>query len=458
MKDLTKGSITRHLLEMAAPVAAGMIVQTLYYLVDLYFVARLGESAIAGVSAAGSVMFIVIALTQMLGAGTVALIAQAAGRKDRHDANLVFNQSLVLSALCMLVTLVGGYALSGAYMRRLGADAATITAGISYLRWYMPGLALQFALIAMGSALRGTGIVRPTVLVQMLSVVVNAVLAPILIAGWGTGRPLGVAGAGLASSIAVAVGVVLLGFYFMRLEKYVGPHRELWRPRLPVWWRLLDIGLPAGGEFALMFLYTAVVYGIIRDFGAAAQAGFGMGSRVMQAIALPAMAIAFATAPVAGQNFGAGHGARVRATFRAAITVGAAVMLVLTLLCQIAPATLLRGFTSDAAVIKVGAQFLQVVSWNFVASGVIFTCSGLFQALGNTWPSLLSSAARLTTFALPVTWLAARPQFRLEEVWYLSVATVVLQALLSFWFARRQLRRRLGAAPRQRVADRAGAA
>ena len=193
MKDLTKGSITRHLLEMAAPIAAGMIVQTLYFLVDLYFVARLGDAAIAGVGAAGSVMFIVVALTQMLGAGAEALIAQAAGRRDRHDANLVFNQSLVLAGLLTVVTLVAGYALAGAYVRRLGADAATATAGLDYLRWYMPGLALQFALIAMGSALRGTGIVRPTMVVQMLSVVVNAILAPILIAGWGTGRPLGVA-------------------------------------------------------------------------------------------------------------------------------------------------------------------------------------------------------------------------------------------------------------------------
>jgi putative MATE family efflux protein len=443
MKDLTKGPITRHLLEMAAPIAAGMIVQTLYFLVDLYFVARLGDAAIAGVGAAGSVMFVVIALTQMLGAGAVALIAQAAGRRDRHDANLVFNQSLLLAALLMVVTLVAGYALAAVYMHRLGADTATQVAGTTYLHWYMPGLALQFALIAMGSALRGTGIVRPTMVVQMLSVVVNALLAPVLIAGWVTGHPLGVAGAGLASSIAVTVGVAWLCYYFVRLEKYVGFHRELLHPRLRVWWRLLDIGLPAGGEFLLMFLYTALVYGIIRDFGAAAQAGFGMGSRVMQAISLPAMAIAFATAPVAGQNYGAGHAERVRATFRTAVTLGAGLMLVLTLLCQISPAVLLRGFTNDAAVIGVGAQFLRIVSWNFAAAGVVFTCSGLFQALGNTWPTLLSSAARLLTFVAPAVWLSGSPRFSIADVWYLSVASVALQAVVSFVLARWQMDLRL---------------
>jgi len=446
MKDLTRGPVTQHLLMMAAPIAAGMIVQTLYYLVDLYFVARLGDAAIAGVSAAGNVMLVVVALTQMLGVGAVALIAQAVGRGDRHDANLVFNQSLALAGACGLLTLAGGYALAGTYMRRLGADPATVAAGATYLRWFTPGLALQFALVAMGSALRGTGIVRPTMLVQMISVLVNAALAPVLIAGWGSGRPLGVAGAGLATSIAVGVGVAWLALYFATLEKYVGFHGGLWKPRLAVWRRLLDIGLPAGGEFLLMFLFTALIYGIIRDFGAAAQAGFGMAARLMQSIMLPAMAIAFATAPVAGQNYGAGHAPRVRATFRAAILVGALVMAALTLICQLAATHLLRGFTTDPEVIRVGAQYLRVVSWNCVASGIVFTCSALFQALGNTWPALLSSAARLLTFALPAAWLSLRPGFRIEEVWYLSVATVALQAVMSYALARRQLRLRLAPA------------
>src|SRR5262245_63122400 len=102
MKDLTTGSITGHLVRMAAVMAIGMIGQTLYVLVDLYFVAGLGPDAVAGVGAAGNVAFIVLALTQILGVGTVALISHAVGRKDQHSANVVFNQSLVLSAVCVV--------------------------------------------------------------------------------------------------------------------------------------------------------------------------------------------------------------------------------------------------------------------------------------------------------------------------------------------------------------------
>ena len=443
MHDLTEGPVSGHLIRLAVPLAAGMLFQTLYYLVDLYFVSKLGDAAIAGVSAAGNVQFIVMSLTQILGVGTMALIAHAIGRKDRSDANLIFNQSLVLAAMAAGATLLGGYTLAGTYMRNLSANAATAAAGTEYLHWFLPGLALQFAMVTMGAALRGTGIVKPAMVVQVLTVLINAMLAPVLIAGWLTNVPLGVAGAGLATSIAIAIGVAMMAYYFVRLEKAVAFDPDMFRPRLDTWRRILRIGLPPGGEFALMFVHMGVVYWIIRDFGAEAQAGYGLGSRVMQAIFLPAMAVAFATAPLAGQNFGAGRFDRVRETFRASMIMGTVIMAGLTLLCQWQPAWFFGGFTKEPAVVGVGAQFLRYVSWNFVASGLVFTCSGMFQALGNTLPALLSSASRLFIFAIPAVWLSRRPGFELRQLWLLSVTTVAIQAVVSYGLLRREFRRRL---------------
>jgi Na+-driven multidrug efflux pump len=239
------------------------------------------------------------------------------------------------------------------------------------------------------------------------------------------------------------VGVVILTFYFVRLEKYVSFHKEQWQPRFAVWKRMLNIGLPAGGEFALMFVFTAVTYWALRHFGAAAQAGFGIGGRIMQGIFLPAMAIAFAAAPVAGQNFGARQPDRVRETFSSAVKMCAGLMLVLMLLCQWQPAAMVGFFSQDPAVIDVGSQFLHIISWNFVLSGVIFTCSSMFQAMGNTLPSLFSSATRLVTYSVPLIYVSSQPWFKLEHVWFLSVATVILQTIVSFVLLQRQLRTRL---------------
>lgn len=443
MRDLTTGSIGGHLIRMAAPIAAGMLFQTAYFLVDLYFVAHIGAAAIAGVGAAGNLVFLVLALTQMLAAGTLSLLAQAVGRKDKDESNLVFNQANALGMLLFAGTLVVFYLVAAPYMAALGAGAATARAGRLYLWFFIPGLALQFITTALSSALRATGIVKPTMLVQAATLSLNIVLAPVLIAGWGTGHPMGVAGAGLASTIAVAAGVVLLGFYFVRYESYVAVDFGQWRPRWQIWKRLLLIGIPAGGEFALMVVYSGVIYWVIRRFGTPAQAGFGTGIRLMQAIFLPGMALAFAVAPIAGQNFGAKQWERVRETLRLSIYASAAIMAGLMIVCQWRPDGLVHLFTRDPRVVAQGALFLRIVSWNFIASGLIFSCSGMFQALGNTWPSLLSSGSRLVSFVVPAVWLSFQPAFRIETVWYVSVASVALQAVISLLLVRRELRRRL---------------
>ncbi|MBF8270809.1 MAG: MATE family efflux transporter [Gammaproteobacteria bacterium] len=446
MKDLTQGSIIQNILAMAAPMAAGMIFQTLYLMVDLYFVAALGDAAIAGVGAAGTIFFVVMALSQVLGVSSVALISQAVGRKDPEEANRVFNQSLVLAAIGSGITLVLGYALAEHYMSAIAAGAAQ-SEGVRFMQWFLPGMALQFALVGMGSALRGTGIVKPAMLVQVLTIILNTILAPMLIAGWGPGPALGVKGAGLASSISVAVGVVLLTLYFIKLEKYVSFQKKMWRPNLELWGRMFNIGLPAGGEMILMFIYSAIVYWVIQAFGESAQAGFSIGSRIMQAIFMPTMAIAFSVGPIAGQNFGARQGARVRETCYWGIMLNSIVMLIVTILLQWRPDLLLAFFTDAVDVISVGADFLRLISWNFVAQGIVFTCSGMFQGLGNTRPAMLSSALRLLVFIPLVIYLSQQTGFTIKQVWYVSILSVTLQAVVSYLLVQKQLQIKLKGLP-----------
>jgi Na+-driven multidrug efflux pump len=279
--------------------------------------------------------------------------------------------------------------------------------------------------------------------------------------GWVTGHPLGVAGTAIASFVAVGFACLAFTAYFRRPARVLAFRPAQWRPEPWTWWQMLRIGLPAGGEFALMFVYMVLVYDILRPFGSAAQAGFGIGVRVMQSLFLPAVAIAFATAPVAGQNFGARMGERVRQSFSAAATMVAAVMLLLSVLCHIAPAGLVRVFNADPAVVGVGSEYLRIVSWNFVASGIVFVSSSVFQGMGNTLPPLASSASRLLLFALPAYVLSTRPGFEIRQIWYVSLVSVVLQMLANLWLLRREFGRRLvfpaaestGATPELAVAE-----
>jgi Na+-driven multidrug efflux pump len=207
--------------------------------------------------------------------------------------------------------------------------------------------------------------------------------------------------------------------------------------------RLIFIGLPIGLEFFFMSLVMGVMYWVIRKFGADAQAGLAEGQAAMRFIMLPAMAVAFAAAPIAGQNFGARKPERVREAFNWTVALSIGIMLALTVFCQFGSHLLMHIFTYDEAVVSVGATMLAITSWNFAANGIIFSCSSMFQGLGNTWPTISSSIIRLFVFIAPAIWLSQQPHFDLVHVWYLSVCSMFLQAVVSFTLLRREFRLKL---------------
>jgi len=443
VQDLTSGSLTGHLLKTTSFMLVSMVFQTLYVLIDLYWVGRLGTDAVAAVGLSGNLMFIVLAATQMLGVGTTTLVSHATGGRNRERANLVFNQSQVLSLVVGGLFFLVAMATRRIYAESMSADAATLQLADEYLLWFIPALALQFGLIAMGSALRGTGNFRPGMVVQTATVILNIVLAPVLIFGWGTGIELGVAGAALSTLIAIAIGVVWMVVYFLPTDAYLRFSFRDWTPRFDLWRDMLKIGLPAGAEFAFMAVYLMIVYVVSRPFGAAAQAGFGIGIRIIQACFLPVVALGFAVGPVAGQNFGARKADRVRQTFRTGAALAAGAMFVLALMVWLAAGPMVGVFSSDPQVIAVGEEYLHIIAFNFVASGIVFVSSSMFQAMGNTIPSLITSAARIVIVAVPVLLLAQSPGFTLRWIWYISSGAVVVQLAINLWLLQREFRLRL---------------
>jgi len=443
MEDLTTGPLTRHLLKTTSFMLVTMIFQTLYYLIDLFWVGRLGTQAIAAVGIAGNFTFIVLALTQMLGVGTTTVVSHAVGRKNHEEAQLMFNQAQVLAMVTGILFLIVGMLVRLPYSRALAPDAETAALAAQYLLWFIPAMALQFLMVAAGSALRAVGNFKSGMIVSTGSVITNMVLAPFLIFGWVTGRAFGVAGAAMSSLIAIVVAIIWFARYFLPKKSYLRFVRADLKPRFALWRKMLAIGLPSGFEFAMMGVYLVVVYAIARPFGAAAQAGFGIGQRVIQAMFMPAVALGFSVAPVAGQNFGARSRERVVDTFRKAAYMVTAVMLLLVILCLVAPNALIGVFSKDPAVLAVGREYLRIVSWNFVASGLIFVASSMFQAMGNTVPSLVASGVRILLVAVPAILLSRSAGFQLHWIWYLSVGAVLVQLALSMLLLRREFNRRL---------------
>jgi putative MATE family efflux protein len=446
VKDLSQGPIPGHLARIGGAMLFGMVFQTLYFLVDLWFVSRVGPVAVAAVGLAGTLAFFTMAIQQALTVGTTALIGQAWGAKDHAAARHLFNQSQVLAMVAGAAFVAIVFAGRSLFARTMAADEATATALIAYLDWFVPALGLQFLVVAIGAALRGAGEVRVPTLVQLVTLVVNIVLCPVLIAGWGTGKAFGVAGAGMATFFAMLLGVLILLAWIRRGHAELRLDPREWRPDWPTWRRMLAIGLPSGAEFLLMTVYMSLIYWLIRPAGAAAQAGFGIAMRVMQTGMIPTIAIAFALTPIVAQSYGARNHDRVRAAVRTAAIWVVVPNVVVAALCYAFPAPPIAWFSDDAAVIAAGAGALAILGVNFISNGLIFVAANTFQALGNTMPSLVASTSRLILFAIPALWLSRQPEFTLRQVWLLSIASVFVQLLLQMALLAREMRRKLGPA------------
>jgi putative MATE family efflux protein len=447
MQDLTTGSITRHILRTTGFMLVTMVFQTLYFLVDLYWVGRLGKEAVAAVSVAGNLTFIVLAATQMLSVGTTTLVSHAVGRKDRARAIFAANQSQSLGIACGIAFYVVAAALRTTYANALGADPLTRSLAGDYLLWFIPAMALQFPMVSMSAALRATGNFKPGMIVQTSTVIINIVLAPLLIFGVGTGHPLGVGGAALSTFIALIVGTLWLALYFRGTDAYLHFRPSDWRPHMAEWGRMMKVGLPAGAEFALMSVYLVIVYTVSRPFGSAAQAGFGIGLRIVQACFLPVVALGISVAPVAGQNFGAHKGERVRQAFTSGALMASVLMVALGALCHFGSAAMIRIFSLDSEVIAVGSDYLRISAWNFVASGVIFVASSMFQAMGHTIPPLVTSFGRIVLVSVPVVMMSRMPGFELRWIWYLAAVSVWVHMIANLLLLHREFGLRLHAAP-----------
>ena len=438
MQDLTSGAIRGHLLRMAGFMLMTMLVQTVYGLIDLFWVGHLGREAVAAVSLGSNLMMAVMGVSQVLAVGTSALVAQAMGRKDMVMVQRLFNQAMLVSAL--MGVLVGGIAFAARhrYAAALSSDATTVALTSQFLAWFAPAMALQIPMMVLSSALRGVGNMRISSIAQMATVLLNIVLAPLLIFGWIGGVPLGVGGAALATLISIVLGFAGMLIHVVRSPHYFSTARDAWRVQLDLWRRIATIGLPSGLELGLMAAYMAAVMGLLQVFGPAQQAGFGVGMRLLQAGMMPSMAMSFAAGAIIGQNYGAGRGDRVREAYWLSLRytlIGAAFFV---LLLHIGPHWLLEPFTDDADVVQAGADFLRLISWNLIGSGIVFACFGVFSGLGDTRPSLISSAVRITLILVPAAWLSHRADFAPLWIWSLSVGATMVQALMNLLFLRRR--------------------
>ncbi|MFT5583304.1 MAG: putative MATE family efflux protein [Cognaticolwellia sp.] len=316
-RDLTTGSIPRHLMALGVPVIGAMLLQSVYAIVDLAWIKRLGEESVAGLSINFQIFFVILALSQVIATTAMADMSQLWGKGEREGARGAFSSFLLVALVLGVLTTGGAWLTADAYVNFFTSDPAVAEEGLAYFQINALTFFSQLLLIVLGYGLRASGDFISPMVVMIFSVLVNLVLDPLLIFGVGDWEGMGIAGAAWAT----------VAGQFLALVAYIGllirartddARMSFGMPsfNLDFFKQLIVRGLPAGTQYLLMSAMLGVVLYAMKPHGAAYTAAAGGGFRILQQSILPVVALASAAAAMAGQNMGSGGFDRVRLTSR----------------------------------------------------------------------------------------------------------------------------------------------
>lgn len=433
--DILAGPLRRPLVRLALPMLGAFLFQLGFNWVDTLFVARLGADALAAVASSMFVLWSMMALVELVSAGTLALVARSVGAGNAREAGAVAltggTMALVLSAVARALSplFVPGIV---ALMGHTAIPAALAIDYLQMLFWGYPTLAAFYVLEGM---FRGAGDTRSPMVVLTGCFLLNAVLDWLLIFGVGPFPEMGVKGAALATVIARGLGCVVLAAILVRRAGYLG----LARPRLRFQLRhvvgILRIGAPASAAgLGFCAIYVALVT-ITNDVaGTAAVAALGVGIRLEGLTYLTTVALGRAAGTIAGQNLGARNPERARAAARAAIRVACTLMVPIAIVMLAFPEPFVRIFIDDPEVVAAGSAYLRIVALALIPMVFEVVLNSVASGVGDTLPAMCVNLGG-TALRIPIALVLASLGLGHLAVWIAIGATMVIKgAAFEIWF------------------------
>jgi len=434
---IVEGSIVKALLVIAWPVVLGNLLHTSYQLVDFFWVGRLGPVALAAVSVSFPVLFLMLGAGFGLSIAGSVFISHYAGARREQEVNHASAQTLVLMLALALVFSVIGYAVSPWILGLMGLDADVYEAANVFLRISCHGMVFTYGFMVFQSILRGVGEVRFPLWVICGTVVGNAILDPLLIFGWGPIPGLGIVGAALATIITQAVAAIIgtralfTGAYGIHIRpRDLVPDPDFFR-------QAIRVGFPTSVEQATRPLGALFLLFLTATFGTMSVAAFGIGTRILGFVFIPALGLAMATTTLVGQNIGAGNIRRAEDAARLSSWVAFWGLNAVAVLTYIWAAPLVRLFApGDETLIAITAEFVRILSFTFAIIGVQQTLLGAFRGAGGTVPAMVIGLVTQWVLQLPLSWyLCTHTALGVKGIWWgFPLANVVAILGTIAWF------------------------
>lgn len=442
---ITRGGILQSLVRLAVPLLISALVQNLQSLVDMFWVGRLGPTAVAAVAMGGTVLMLLFPVMMGVTTGTVAVVARAAGSGQHEEASRATVQSLWLAVVMAALAALAGCFASGHVFRLFGASTEVTDCGIVYLRTAMIGSLTGFTLFVANAALLGAGDSYTPMRSTVVASLVNLVLDPFLIFGWGPFPTLGVRGAALATIIAqgLAAGVSLRRLLRGgRSGLRIG--RAQCRPDPQLAWRVLRIGLPGSGQMLARSAMNAVMMRIVSICGTAAVAAYGIGFRLHLIILLPALALGGAAATMVGQNLGVGSPDRARRAAWLATAVDIPLMILAAVAAAFWAPAIIGLFSRDPEVVQIGACYLRILSPFYVFAAVGVVLSRALNGAGDSLTPMVLTILTLAGLQVPLSVYLARVWTPpTQGIWWAMVISMVIYGVsIAAWFETGHWRRK----------------
>lgn len=431
--QLLEGPILKSLITLAVPIVLANVLQAGYQLIDAFWVGRLGGAAVAAVSVSFPVMFLSISLGAGLAIAGSTLIAQYVGAKNERMVNHVAAQTLLMIVSVSVVLGLIGYMLAPRILSLMGVDAQVYGFALGFLRVSFVGLVFNFTFFMFQSIMRGIGEAKLPLYIVGGTVLLNFILDPLFIFGWGPVPALGVMGAALATlgtqmiAALAALFVLFSGSYGIHLSwKDFAPDMTYIR-------RAFFLGFPASIEMSARALGLTVLTFLIASFGTLAVASYGAGSNILQLVMIPAMGLSMAVSTLVGQNIGAGNIDRAARIGKLGAWLGFWILTAAGAIVFIAAPYIIAFFVpGDATVIAGGAVFLRIMalSWGFL--GVQLALTGVLRASGNMVVTMVLTLVSQWVLQFPLAYvLSKHTPLGIEGVWWAFPITYVAVALVT---------------------------
>ena len=399
---LTEGPVIPHLIRLTLPMILGMLSMTIFNLTDTYFIGQLGINELAAISFTFPVIMVLNSIAFGLGVGASSVISRTIGEGNSIQVRRLATDALLLAVLIVAVVVVIGELTIYPLFRLLGAPPDILPLTATYMRiWY---IGVVFVVVPMtgNNIIRATGDMKTPGLIMTAAAILNMILDPIFIFGWGPIPKMGIAGGAIATVIGRALSMVIGLAVIIFREKLLTLERVPLKTILVSWKKILFVGVPAALSNLVVPVTMGVITRIVASFGTSAVAGFGVATRLEMLVMLFIKALATVMIPFSGQNWGAGLTGRVKTALTSSYLITSVWSLILFALLFVFGRPVASLFNKDPEVIQTAVLYMRIVALSYSFQGILLVSIATLNALNKPLHSIALSLIHAAGLYIPL--------------------------------------------------------